>query len=397
MRVTAIRRVLIPAIFIIAFSEVVISTSSPELERIQGSESIGYGSVGGYGGFGNSYGGSIGGGGFGQGLGYGNLNGGLGLGYGYGSSRGSLGYGGGLGLKGGSFGYGSGLGRGGSYSSRYGGIGGGYGGGLGVAGAGIVDLDGYDQGGDLGYGGYGSGYGGYGGGIGQVGYGGYGGGGLERKGFAQGGEAFNNGGYQKNQGLKGQTGNRLAEGISAEQLAANDAKGTAGFYSNAGGAKSGYADDKSFSGGSHYDQKGSKGAEDKAASGHKKGHATNGFETSHHKDETGKTTTFYDEANDEGDHYNFGGNRGAFGDQGNNYYSGGHQDDKFNEGQHAQKGHYDKGLTSGKENADKLAYGNQVFYGNNGQYGELGGNDKHSVLGHSEASKFYKHHPSLYY
>lgn len=141
---------------------------------------------------------------------------------------------------------------------------------------------------------------------------------------------------------------------------------------------------------------GSRGVEDKAAIGHKKGHATNGFETSHHKDENGKTTTFYDEANDEGDHYDFGGNRGAFGDQGSNNYHGGYQDEKFNDGQRATKGHFDRGLASGKENGDKFAYGNQVYYGDNRQFGENGGNDRHSVLGHSEASKFYKHHPSFY-
>lgn len=141
---------------------------------------------------------------------------------------------------------------------------------------------------------------------------------------------------------------------------------------------------------------GTKGNEEKAAGGHKKGHATNGFQTSHHKDETGKTTTFFDSSNDEGDHYDFGGNQGSFGDKGNQYYSGGYKDDKYNEEDRAHKGQYNKGISSDKSNAEKQAFGNQVYYDSNGQFGETGGNDRQSVLGHSEASKFYKHHPSYY-
>lgn len=138
---------------------------------------------------------------------------------------------------------------------------------------------------------------------------------------------------------------------------------------------------------------GKNGGEKKIKQGHKKGHVIKGFKTSHHKDESGKTEEFYDEANDEGDNFNYNGQSGSFGETGASQFKGGHEDGKFNSGEYKKQGHYDNQHLVDKANADSGKYGENKYAGSGSVYGVNNGIDQQSLLGHQENSRFYKHHP----
>lgn len=118
-----------------------------------------------------------------------------------------------------------------------------------------------------------------------------------------------------------------------------------------------------------------------------------GFKTSHHKDETGKTEEFFDEANDEGDNFNFYGQTGHFGEGSQSAHKGGHGDHFFNADERKKQGHYDAGQFLHKNNGDQGEYGQKKYLGSGQIYGANNGIDQQSLLGHQEHNRFFKQHP----
>lgn len=118
-----------------------------------------------------------------------------------------------------------------------------------------------------------------------------------------------------------------------------------------------------------------------------------GFKSSHHKDETGKTEEFYDEAHDAGNNFNFQGQAGRFGEGSQSAFKGGHDDAFFNADERRKQGHYDAGQYLNKNNADQGQYGQNKYLGNGQVYGANNGIDQQSLLGHQEHNRFFKHHP----
>ncbi|KAJ9598460.1 hypothetical protein L9F63_010856, partial [Diploptera punctata] len=117
---------------------------------------------------------------------------------------------------------------------------------------------------------------------------------------------------------------------------------------------------------------------------HKKGHSTKGFKNYHHKDETSQSTTFFDEANDEGGHFDYQGQQGGFGNQGGSSFKGSLQDGQFAQNARGNSGQYNSGYASDNLHGAKGAQGNQIYYGDNRGYGQKSGYDGYGQKGASQ-------------
>lgn len=127
--------------------------------------------------------------------------------------------------------------------------------------------------------------------------------------------------------------------------------------------------------------------------GYKKGHKVKGFKNSHQKEESGKTEEYYDEDHDEAGNYMYNGQAGSFGEKGGSAFKGGNQIGNFNAGEAKNQGHYGSKYLADKEKGNLGRYGEGKFGGNFAAYGLNNGGGMHNMMGHHEASKFYKHHP----
>lgn len=133
--------------------------------------------------------------------------------------------------------------------------------------------------------------------------------------------------------------------------------------------------------------------EKKEKKGHKKGHVIKGYKNSHHKDETGKTEEYYDEESDEGANYLLNGQRGAFGENAQSAYKGAKEDAEFKADKGKKEGHHGSEYISDDSKADHGQYGKKKFGESGAIYGIDNGFDQHSLLGHQENSKYFKHYP----
>jgi hypothetical protein len=115
---------------------------------------------------------------------------------------------------------------------------------------------------------------------------------------------------------------------------------------------------------------GKKQGEVKSNQDHKKGHSTKGYQNFHHKDETSKSTTFFDESNDEGNHFDYQGQQGSYGDEGGSSFKGALQDGSFAADAKGKQGHYDSGYATDNQHGSKGSQSNQEYYGDNADYGQ---------------------------
>lgn len=116
-----------------------------------------------------------------------------------------------------------------------------------------------------------------------------------------------------------------------------------------------------------------------------------GFKTSHHKDETGKTEEYYDEANDEGNHFQFKGQSGGFGENAQSAYKGGHENKQLNAEERKKQGHYDTHQLIDNSKGDQGRYGEKKYAQLGRIYGQNNGIDEQSLLGHQESVRAFKH------
>lgn len=111
------------------------------------------------------------------------------------------------------------------------------------------------------------------------------------------------------------------------------------------------------------------GAE-KQGGGHRKGHSSKGFKNYHHKDETGQTSTFFDEASDEGDHYNYAGQRGEYGEKNGQQFGGKVEDGRYHQQQQGKKGAYGQGYSVDDAQGLKGTKGQAQYYDGLQKYGQ---------------------------
>nr|XP_022904730.1 hornerin-like [Onthophagus taurus] len=195
------------------------------------------------------------------------------------------------------------------------------------------------------------------------------------------------------------SGNRIAElsqgenGFTQGKVGQQSSKGDLGYFNDQQAAKKLQEDGKIYNGAQQFNQQGQNANENKQQLGHKKGHVVKGFKSSHHKDETGKTEEFYDEAHDEGDNFNFRGQNGKYGEGSQLSVKGGHDDSFYNADERKKQGHYDGQQYINKNNADQGQYGQNKYIGNGQIYGVNNGVDQQALLGHQEHNRLYKQHP----
>lgn len=142
---------------------------------------------------------------------------------------------------------------------------------------------------------------------------------------------------------------------------------------------------------------GKKQGEVKSNQDHKKGHSTKGYQNFHHKDETSKQTTFFDESNDEGNHYDYQGQQGSYGDEGGSSFKGAKQDGSFVADAKGKQGHYDSGYATDNQHGSKGSQSNQGYYGDNADYGQKKAFDdygKKAALGQQQ--QYGGHHGQQY-
>ncbi|XP_065170219.1 uncharacterized protein DDB_G0290685-like [Atheta coriaria] len=191
----------------------------------------------------------------------------------------------------------------------------------------------------------------------------------------------------------GVQGHQDQEGFNRGEAQIRNGKGDTASYHSAQGQQQASEDGKNYQGAQHYNQQGQNAGEQNQKQGHKKGHIVKGFKTSHHKDETGRTEEYYDEANDEGGHFTSKGSSGSFGEEAKNAYKGGHDNGQFNKGESSKQGHVENVHHVDNANADKGDYAQKQTFGQGQTYGVNNGVDQQSLLGHQESNRFFKHHP----
>lgn len=128
-------------------------------------------------------------------------------------------------------------------------------------------------------------------------------------------------------------------------------------------------------------------------SGHRKGHKVKGFKTFHHKDESGKTEEYYDEANDEGKQLQYKGESGDFGQNAQSAYKGGHEEKKVDANEQKKQGHFEAAHSADSAKGDQGHYAEKKHSESDKSFGFNNGIDEQSLLGHQELVRTYKKYP----
>ena len=137
--------------------------------------------------------------------------------------------------------------------------------------------------------------------------------------------------------------------------------------------------------------------ENQKKNNHKKGHVIKGFKKSHHKDESGNTEEYYDEAHDSADDFNRNGKSGNFAEDAASSYKGVKDNKLYKSDEKEQGGAYDSGEFLKKNNGGKSTYGGGKHVGNTEIAGNNYGEDEQSLLGHQEYKKvFHEPHVPFY-
>ncbi|KAJ8889026.1 hypothetical protein PR048_008520 [Dryococelus australis] len=199
-------------------------------------------------------------------------------------------------------------------------------------------------------------------------------------------------------GSRGGTNLASANSYGGSNAAKQGSGSDAGYYGNAVGARRGHNVGNAYYGDQAYNQNGAAVQGIGSKGGHRKGHHTAGFHNTYHKDESGKTSTFYDDGADEGGHYSYDARDGIYRDGAANVQGGGFQDGAYLDNQQARQGNYgasaafdalqgNKGLhSSGQYLDDQQRYGlgkSANKYGRKAYTGQEGGGDSYYTGGGS--------------
>ncbi|KAK6637819.1 hypothetical protein RUM44_008241 [Polyplax serrata] len=121
------------------------------------------------------------------------------------------------------------------------------------------------------------------------------------------------------------------------------------------------------------EKKGEEGENFSSKKSHKKGHKTTGFHNVYHKDEYKKQHSFFDEADDDGHHAEFGGNHEAHGAEGGAYKKAGHHNSGHHEDEYLKKGDFHKGDFESAAKGFRESEGGKKYYSNDEEFGNKGG------------------------
>ncbi|XP_063230508.1 uncharacterized protein LOC134535366 [Bacillus rossius redtenbacheri] len=214
------------------------------------------------------------------------------------------------------------------------------------------------------------------GGYGEQGYGGLGG---QNYGLEKGAGGFygnqNTGISQGEIGFYGAGGSKGASNLASTNRygGSNAAKkgsgASSGYYGDAAGARRGHNVGNAYYGDQAYSRNGAAAQGVGSRAGHRKGHHSTGFHNTYHKDESGKTSTFYDDGADEGGHYSYDARDGAYKDAAGNVGGGGFQDGAYQGNQQARQGNYGTSAAFDAQQGNKDILSNGQYLNDQQKYG----------------------------
>lgn len=127
--------------------------------------------------------------------------------------------------------------------------------------------------------------------------------------------------------------------------------------------------------------------------GHRRGRVVQGFTSSHHKDENGRSEAYFDESNDQGENFDVSGHGGTYGERDQASYNGARQDGQIQANGGRQQNQFQNeqsvdnaNSAGGKFDASRFASGGAVASSDNG-----GGQE--SQQGYSQSNQFSKQQP----
>nr|CAD7443417.1 unnamed protein product [Timema bartmani] len=176
-------------------------------------------------------------------------------------------------------------------------------------------------------------------------------------------------GFYGNTGQRGTSGQESLGKFGGSQLGSRGNQAGSGYYGDLAGVKKGYNVANGYGGEQSYNKNGQAVQGVGAKGGHRKGHQTSGFTNSYHKDETGKTSNFFDDGLDEGTHYDYGKTGGEFRDGAGNAYRGGQEDGTYLSNQQGRQGNFDSAAGYNDEQGQKGLFGRGQFYNDQAKYG----------------------------
>lgn len=116
---------------------------------------------------------------------------------------------------------------------------------------------------------------------------------------------------------------------------------------------------------------------------HKKGHSTHGEHTVVKKDEYVKSTKFYDEDHDDGEHEEHGQYYGKHEEKKGGHKKGGHHHSEHEKDLKAKKGHQDKGHEEESHKGHEASEGHDDHYEHEEEYGQKKGGKQSKKWGKS--------------
>ncbi|KAF4521156.1 hypothetical protein B566_EDAN017866, partial [Ephemera danica] len=154
-----------------------------------------------------------------------------------------------------------------------------------------------------------------------------------------------------------------------------------GYYKDVNGQNKQFNDGRQFGGGTDFQTNGKQQSGLNNKGSHKKGHKKEGFENSHHKEESGKTTSFFDESSDGGDHFTSKGSDDYYGNKGGDAFQGGYNKGGLISNGGGKQGHFGGGYSLDDQKGHKGSIGQEGYSGDYKDYGSKGGHNSRKNIG----------------
>lgn len=161
-----------------------------------------------------------------------------------------------------------------------------------------------------------------------------------------------------------------------------------GNYNEANSDKKVQANENNFSGDKFHQASGGEISDFGKKSSTKKGHHKSGYKKSFHKDETGSSSSFYDDADDEGKEFVQSSKKNAYGDSGQQSEKGLAAADKRYEQDNAKKGYYDNAGNYEKDLANRRDYNSKQYYDNRENQGVRNAANKYGAADRYDQERY---------
>lgn len=126
--------------------------------------------------------------------------------------------------------------------------------------------------------------------------------------------------------------------------------------------------------------------------GHKKGHHKSGFHNTYHKDESENNSSFYDDSDDQGGHFEYNSQNGVGGQTGGDRFKESYDNGRYDSKYDGKKVNHDVNGHYGNERGDKAAYDQKNYYNDRrDQRNSNVGNARGETGRNQEEGRFYRY------